>query len=74
MELIKGCVPYEEDTFTAAIDRLSDPEVWQRVSDEAYAQAEELSWERTLAPLERALEDPSYRYLTPYMRSALGRS
>jgi hypothetical protein len=71
MELIKGCVSYDEDTFSDAIERLSDPDEWQRVSDEAYAQAEALSWERTLAPLERALEDPSYRYLTPYMRSAL---
>lgn len=74
MELIKGSVPYDEDTFLAAIERLSDPAQWQRVSDEAYAQAQELTWEKTLAPLERVLEDPSYRYLTPYMQSALGRS
>jgi hypothetical protein len=74
MELIKGSVPYDEDTFLAAIERLSDPAEWQRVSDEAYAQAQELTWEKTLAPLERVLEDPSHRYLTPYMQSALDRS
>jgi hypothetical protein len=74
MELIKGSAPYDEDTFLAAIEQLSDPAEWQRVSDEAYAQAQELTWEKTLAPLERVLEDPSYRYLTPYMQSALGRS
>jgi hypothetical protein len=74
MELIKGSIPYDEDTFLAAIERLSDPGEWQRASDEAYAQAQELTWEKTLAPLERVLEDPSYRYLTPYMQSALGRS
>ena len=45
---------------------------WKRVSDEAYVQAQELTWERTIAPIEGALEDPDYTYLTPYMSSALG--
>lgn len=72
MELIRGCVPYDEDTFGDAIERLSDPAEWQRVSDEAYEQARELAWDRTTAPVEGVLADPSYRYLTPYMRSALG--
>jgi len=52
MDLIRGCVPYDEDTFLPAIERLSDEEEWRRVSDEAYAQAQELTWERTLEPLE----------------------
>ncbi len=71
MELLRGCVPYDEDTFASVIERLSDEREWQRVSDEAYAQAQELTWERTLQPLEEALHDPSYRYLTPYMRGAI---
>jgi hypothetical protein len=71
MELLRGCVPYDEDTFASAIERLSDEKEWQRVSDEAYTQAQELAWERTLQPLEAALHDPSYRYLTPYMRAAI---
>jgi hypothetical protein len=54
---------------------LSDEGEWQRVSDEAYAQAQELTWERTLQPLEDALRDPSHRYLTPYMEDVIdGRS
>jgi hypothetical protein len=71
MELIRGCVPYDEDTFLSAIERLSDEEEWRRVSDEAYAQAQELTWERTLQPLEDALRDPSYRYLTSHMKAML---
>jgi hypothetical protein len=71
MELIRGCVPYDEDTFLAVVERLSDEDEWQRLSDESYAQAKELTWERTLEPLEKALRDPSYRYLTPHMRAMI---
>jgi hypothetical protein len=75
MELIRGYVPYDEDTFLSAIERLSDEEEWQRLSDDAYAQAQELTWERTLQPLEDSLHDPSYRYLTPHMKAMIdGRS
>ena len=66
------CVPYDEDTFLDVIERLSDEEEWQRVSDEAYAQALELTWERVLQPLEKALRDPSYRYVTPHMKAVIG--
>jgi hypothetical protein len=72
MKLLRGSVPYDEDTFASAIERLSDEREWRRVSDEAYAQAQELTWERTLQPLEGALNDPSYRYLTPYMQATIG--
>ena len=72
MELLRGCVPYDEGTFLAAIERLSDEREWQRLSDEAYAQAEAIRWERTLQPLDDALRDPSRRYWTDYMRSAIG--
>jgi hypothetical protein len=71
LELIRGCVPYDEDTFLSAIERLSGEKEWRRVSDEAYAQARELTWERTLQPLEHALHDPSYRYLTPHMKATI---
>ena len=75
MDLLRGSVPYEEDTFLSAIEMLSDEGEWQRVSDEAYAQAQELTWERTLQPLEDALRDPSHRYLTPHMEAMIdGRS
>jgi hypothetical protein len=75
MDLLRGCVAYDEDTFLSVIEMLSDEGEWRRVSDEAYAQAQELTWERTLQPLEDALRDPSYRYLTPYMQAVMdGRS
>jgi hypothetical protein len=75
MDLIRGCVPYDEDTFLSAIERLSDEREWQHVSDEAYEQAQELTWERTLQPLEETLRNPSYRYRTPYMKAMIeGRS
>jgi hypothetical protein len=71
MHLIRGSVPYDEDTFLEVIDRLSDEEEWQRVSDEAYDQAQSLTWERTLEPLDAALHEPSQRYLTPHMRAMI---
>ncbi len=71
MELIQGCVAYEEDTFVEVVKSLADPAEWQRVSDEAYAQARDLTWERTLWPLDAALRDPDYRYLPPYSRAQL---
>jgi hypothetical protein len=71
MELIRGSVQFEEATFLEAIDRLSDETEWQRLSDQAYGQAQELTWERTVEPLDRALSDPSYRFLTPHMRAMI---
>jgi hypothetical protein len=55
LDLLRGSVPYDEDSFADQIARLSGREEWQRVSDEAYAQARELTWDRTLAPLETLL-------------------
>ena len=48
----RGSVAYDEASFTAAVDRLSDPDEWRRLSDEAYAQAQRLSWDETLRPLD----------------------
>jgi hypothetical protein len=56
LELLRGSVPYEEDTFASLIESLSTEERWQRKSDEAYAQAQALTWERTLTPLNRLLD------------------
>ena len=71
MDLLRGYVAYDEQTFLSVIEKLSNEEEWRRVSDEAYAQAHELTWERTLQPLENALHDPSYRYLTPHMKATI---
>ena len=67
MHLIRGSIPYTEETFLP-LERLSDEREWQRVSDEAYAQAQELAWDKVLAPLDEALRDPGYRYSTPHTR------
>jgi hypothetical protein len=72
MHLIRGSIPYTEETFRDVVESLHDEREWQRVSDEAYAQARELAWDNVLAPLDAALRDPGYRYSTPYMRAALG--
>jgi hypothetical protein len=57
MELIRGSVPYDEHTFLAAIEGLSDKTEWQRRSDEAYEQAHRLRWDETLLPLETLLNE-----------------
>lgn len=72
MHLIRGSVPYDEDTFLSVVEALSDEAYWQRLSDEAYAQAQELTWERTLEPADRVLRDPSQHHLTSHMRSMIG--
>lgn len=55
LDLLHGSVPYTEDSFAEVIASLSDREAWQRVSDEAYAQAGRLTWDRTLRPLDDML-------------------
>jgi hypothetical protein len=55
MDLLRGSVPYDEESFVSLIERLSVEQEWQRVSDEAYAQAEQLTWDKTLRPLESLL-------------------
>jgi hypothetical protein len=57
VDLLRGSVPYEEETFLAVIDSLSDRDAWRRTSDEAYAQAQDLSWDQTLRPLARVLDE-----------------
>jgi hypothetical protein len=56
LELLRGSVPYDESSFTTAIAELSTRASWQRLSDEAYAQAQRLACDQTLAPLASVLE------------------
>jgi hypothetical protein len=58
MDLIRGSVSYDEHTFTSVIDALSNEDEWRRVSDEAYAQAQQLTWDETLRPLDALLREP----------------
>lgn len=55
MDLLRGSVAYDEDTFASLIAAVSNEEEWRRVSDEAYAQAQRLTWGQTLRPLEALL-------------------
>lgn len=55
-ELLQGSIPYDETTFISVIDKLSDQDEWQRTSDQAFSQAQRLSWDETLRPLESLLQ------------------
>jgi hypothetical protein len=52
---LAGSLPYEERNFLTVADQYSGKHDWQRASDEAYAQAQCLTWERTLAAMESVL-------------------
>lgn len=49
---LKGCLPYNEDNFTDLVDKYSDKDSWERLSQEAYKQAIDLDWNKTLEVLE----------------------
>ena len=55
IDLLRGSVPYDERTFASVIGTLGNEEEWRRVSDEAYAQAQRLTWNKTLRPLNALL-------------------
>lgn len=61
IDLLRGSVAYDERTFTLVIDALRNEEEWQRASDEAYAQAQRLTWDETLRPLETLLHEMPHR-------------
>jgi hypothetical protein len=56
LDLLQGSVTYDERSFRSVIDGLADGVRWRGLSDEAYAQAQRLEWNRTLQPLEDLLE------------------
>jgi hypothetical protein len=53
---LKGCVPYEEDTFTHIIEQYSTQEEWMKLHQAAVAQGRELDWNNTLQPLVKLVE------------------
>jgi hypothetical protein len=50
LDLLKGSVPYEEQTFLDVVESLSKEDQWRRMSNEAYTQAQRLTWDVTLRP------------------------
>ncbi|MEV0170621.1 hypothetical protein AB0I00_05775 [Streptomyces sp. NPDC050803] len=57
LENLRGSVVYTERTFGSVIATLTDERRWRALSDEAYAQARQLTWDIALRPLEDLLED-----------------
>jgi hypothetical protein len=55
MDLLRGSVPYDEESFVSVIRALSNEAEWKRVADAAYAQAQRLTWDQTLRPLDTLL-------------------
>jgi hypothetical protein len=54
---LKGCIPYNEENFVDLVNKYSAKNLWEKLSKEAYAQAQELDWNNTLKPLEKILHD-----------------
>jgi hypothetical protein len=57
LDLLRGSVPYTEESFLSRVEAFKNESVWQAASDEAYEQARRLDWEETLRPLEDLLAD-----------------
>jgi hypothetical protein len=55
LDLLQGSIPYDEDTFVSVIESLSRQDGWTRASEKSYAQAQRLTWDKTLEPLDRWL-------------------
>jgi hypothetical protein len=55
LDLLRGSVAYDEDSFLSVMRSLHDHGQWQALSDEAYAQAKRLDWDVTLRPLDDLL-------------------
>lgn len=56
LDVLRGSVTYTEQTFASVVDGLRERTRWQSLSDEAYAQAQRLSWDETLCPLVTLLD------------------
>lgn len=59
MHLIKGHISYNEKNFLKKIKEYSNKDKWNKISNEAYQQAKEYTWEKNLVPLFKIIE--SYR-------------
>jgi hypothetical protein len=54
---LRGCVPYTEDNFTDLIDKYSERDNWEKLSNDAIDQARELDWKKTLEPLDGMINE-----------------
>jgi len=53
---LKGCIPYNEENFSEIIEKYSERDQWEKLSEEATRQGRELDWNITLKPLEKLIE------------------
>lgn len=52
---LKGCLPYNENNFVDLVDKYSEKNSWEKLSQEAHKQALGLDWNTTLKPLEKII-------------------
>jgi hypothetical protein len=52
---LKGVIPYNEENFVELIEKNSERNRWENLSNEAYEQAHELDWNLVLQPLEKII-------------------
>lgn len=53
---LKGCIPYNEDNFIEIIEKYSEIDKWNKISEDAAKQGRELDWKITLKPLDKLIE------------------
>jgi hypothetical protein len=53
---LKGCLPYNEENFIGTVEKYSEKEAWDRISQDAYQQALDLDWNKTLESLETLIQ------------------
>lgn len=56
LDLLKGSIPYNESTFLDLIEKYSDEDEWNKMSDVAYQQAKNLDWNITLRNLDGIIQ------------------
>ena len=57
LHLFKGSIPYNERDFLKKIKKYSNKMEWQKMSNEAYRQAKQYSWDVVLKPLGKIIDE-----------------
>lgn len=53
---LEGCIPYNEANFSEIIEKYSERDKWNEISEASARQGRELDWKITLKPLDKLLE------------------
>ena len=54
---VSGVIPYRTDNFVELVEKHHKQDIWQKFSNLAYAQAQELHWQKVLFPLLELLKE-----------------